>query len=202
MKGKGSAIIEDTFMYKEETNLTVLKTSLFFTGDGFTAYDCKGQLVFRVDTYGPDSRDQGELVLMDASGRCILTVRRKRPSLHHRWEGYIGERMEGQKPIFSVRRSSLIGRSSVTVEVYNNNPVEEYQIEGSFAQRNCKFFNADKESVVEIRRKVDACANVVLGTDVFSLNVKPGFDAAFAMGLALVLDRIQDVRKPKSDRRE
>jgi hypothetical protein len=34
-------------------------------------------LVFRVDSYGPDSRDKGELVLMDAHGRCLLTVRRK-----------------------------------------------------------------------------------------------------------------------------
>ncbi|XP_009777813.1 protein LURP-one-related 12-like [Nicotiana tabacum] len=197
----GKAVVEDAYLYSEETNLTVLKTSLFFTGDGFTAYDCKGELVFRVDTYGPDSRDLGELVLMDATGRCLLTVRRKRPSLHNRWEGFLGEREEGQKPIFSVRRSSIIGRSSVTVEVYSN-PMEEYQIEGSFAQRNCTFFNADKVSVAEIRRKVDTCANVVLGKDVFSLSVKPGFDGAFAMGLVLVLDQIQgdDYVNPNDNR--
>lgn len=197
----GKAVVEDAYLYSEETNLTVLKTSLFFTGDGFSAYDCKGELVFRVDTYGPDSRDLGELVLMDATGRCLLTVRRKRPSLHNRWEGFLGERVEGQKPIFSVRRSSIIGRSSVTAEVYSN-PMEEYQIEGSFAQRNCTFFNADKVSVAEIRRKVDACANVVLGKDVFSLSVKPGFDGAFAMGLVLVLDQIQgdDYVNPNDNR--
>ncbi|OIT05028.1 PREDICTED: protein LURP-one-related 12-like [Nicotiana attenuata] len=197
----GKAVVEDAYLYSEETNLTVLKTSLFFTGDGFTAYDCKGELVFRVDTYGPDSRDLGELVLMDATGRCLLTVRRKRPSLHNRWEGFLGEREEGQKPIFSVRRSSIIGRSSVAVEVYSN-PMEEYQIEGSFAQRNCTFLNADKVSVAEIRRKVDACANVVLGKDVFSLSVKPGFDGAFAMGLVLVLDQIQgdDYVNPNDNR--
>lgn len=74
---KGKAVVEDAYLYSEETNLTVRKTSIFFTGDGFTAYDCKGELVFRVDTYGPDSRDLGELVLMDATGRCLLTVRRK-----------------------------------------------------------------------------------------------------------------------------
>ncbi|KAJ8536224.1 hypothetical protein K7X08_034625 [Anisodus acutangulus] len=186
MKGK---VVKDAYVYSEEMNLTVLKTSLFFTGDGFTAYDCNGEVVFRVDSYGPDSRDVGELVLMDATGKCLLTVRRKRPSLHNRWEGYLGEREEGKKPIFSVRRSSIIGRCNVTVEVYSN-PTEEYQIEGSFAQRNCTVFDADKVSVAEIRRKVDACANVVLGKDVFSLSIKPGFDSAFAMGLVLVLDQI------------
>ncbi|KAK4479728.1 hypothetical protein RD792_015260 [Penstemon davidsonii] len=186
------AIVEEGFVYTEETHLTVRKTSLFFPGDGFTAYDSKGQLLFRVDSYGPDAGDTGEVVLMDASGRCILTLRRKRPSLHQRWEGFIGEGLEeGQdKPIFSVRRSSIIGRSSVTVEVYKNPSEEYYQIEGSFACRNCTVFNSDKEGVAEIRRKVDCTTNVVLGKDVFSLSVKAGFDCAFAMGLVLVLDRI------------
>ncbi|KAK4590362.1 hypothetical protein RGQ29_020781 [Quercus rubra] len=186
---KETIIAEGGYVYKQETLLTVLKTSLFFANDGYSVYDCKGQLVFRVDSYGPDTRDKGEIVLMDAHGKCLLTVRRKRPSLHQRWEGFKGERSDGQKPIFSVRRSSIIGRSSVTVEVYNN-PGEEYQIEGSFAQRCCTIFNAGKESVAEIKRKVDASTNVVLGKDVFSICLKPGFDGAFAMGLVLVLDQI------------
>ncbi|KAF3948264.1 hypothetical protein ACB098_05G066000 [Castanea mollissima] len=186
---KETMIAEGGYVYKQETLLTVLKTSLFFANDGYSVYDCKGQLVFRVDSYGPDTRDKGEIVLMDAHGKCLLTVRRKRPSLHQRWEGFEGERSDGQKPIFSVRRSSIIGRSSVSVEVYNN-PGEEYQIEGSFAQRCCTIFNAGKETVAEIRRKVDASTNVVLGKDVFSICLKPGFDGAFAMGLVLVLDQI------------
>lgn len=42
----------------------------------------------------------------------------------------------------------------------------------------------------EVKRKIDACSHVILGKDVFSLSVRPGFDAAFAMGLVLVLDQI------------
>lgn len=77
----------------------------------------------------------------------------------------------------------------MTVEVYSE-PVEEYQIEGSFACRKCTIVNAEKEVVAEICRKVDADANVVLGKDVFLLSVKPGFDGAFAMGLIMILDQI------------
>nr|GLL29234.1 protein LURP-one-related 12-like [Ipomoea trifida] len=184
------AAVDDGFVYKQEVHLTVLKTSVFFAGDGFAAYSSDGQLLLRADSYGPDKRHQGELVLMDAAGKCLLTLRRKWPSLHQRWEGFSGERTEGQKPIFSVRWSSIIGRSSVTVEVYGD-PGEEYKIEGCFAQRNCTIFNgAGEEPVAEIRRKVDPSANVVLGREVFSLSLKPGFDGAFAMGLVLVLDQI------------
>ncbi|XP_059643923.1 protein LURP-one-related 5-like [Cornus florida] len=187
---KGGIIVKDRFVCEEETYLTVLKTSLFSTGDGFTVYDSKGEVVFRVDSYGADARDKAEVVLMEASGHCLLTVLRKRPSLHHRWEGFLGEKTEGQQPIFSVRRSSMMGRSSVTVEVFGD-AGEEYQIEGSFGQRSCTILNAAKESMGEIRRKVDASAHhVVLGKEVFSLCLKPGFDSAFAMGLVLVLDQI------------
>ncbi|KAJ4952315.1 hypothetical protein NE237_029147 [Protea cynaroides] len=191
---RSGVVIEEGFCFKEDTQLTVLKTSRFFTGDGFTVYDTKGEVLFRVDSYGPDAQLNDEIVLMDASGKCLLTVRRKRPSLHQRWEGFLGEKCNGKKPIFSVRRSSIIGRLSVTVEVYGNSG-EEYQIEGSFPQRCCRFYdtsspNESKDPVAEIRRKVDSSKNVLLGKDVFSLCVKPGFDAAFAMGLVLVLDQI------------
>ncbi|GAB4850075.1 hypothetical protein Ancab_029373 [Ancistrocladus abbreviatus] len=189
---EGAVVVEDGFAHdNEEIHLTVCKTSLFFAGDGFAVYNCQGQLVFRVDSYGgPDPRDKDEMVLMDAAGHCLLTVRRKRPSLHQRWEGYLGERNEGSKPIFSVKRSSLIGRGGMTVEMYNN-PGEEYQIEGSFPHRCCTIYHCGKKEVVaEIKRKVDSSSQVVLGKDVFLLCLRPGFDGAFAMGLVLILDQI------------
>ncbi|KAK8581273.1 hypothetical protein V6N13_144307 [Hibiscus sabdariffa] len=198
---KAGLVVDGDYICEEEKHLTVLKTSLFFANDGFTVYDCKGQLVFRVDSYGPDPRDKAEVVLMDAHGRCLLTVRKKRPSLHHRWEGFLGERSEGQKPVFSVRRSSIIGRCGMEVEVFNN-PGEEYHIEGNFGQRSCTVFNAAKESVAEIKRKVDASTNVVLGKDVFLLSLKPGFDGAFAMGLVLALDQINGDDYVVSDEHE
>ncbi|KAF5726931.1 protein LURP-one-related 12-like [Tripterygium wilfordii] len=101
--------------------------------------------------------------------------------------------------MFSVRRSSIIGRCSVTVEVYENGG-EEYQIEGNFAQRSCTIYDAtNNESVAKIRRKVDASTNVLLGKDVFFLSVKPGFDGAFAMGLVLILDQINGVDDDDDD---
>lgn len=44
--------------------------------------------------------------------------------------------------------------------------------------------------MANIRRKVDASTNVVLGKDVFMLSLKPGFGGAFVMALVLVLDQI------------
>ncbi|KAI9118493.1 hypothetical protein K1719_010825 [Acacia pycnantha] len=66
-----------------------------------------------------------------------------------------------------------------------------YQTEGCFSQRNCTVYNATKESMAEIRRKVDQSTSVLLGKDMFMIYMKPGFDGAFAMGLVLVLDQIK-----------
>ena len=68
---------ENKFCFPEETHLTVRKTSVFFPGDGFVAYDPHGKILFRFDSYGPDSKPKDELVLMDAAGKCLLTLLRK-----------------------------------------------------------------------------------------------------------------------------
>ncbi|XP_008775027.1 protein LURP-one-related 5-like [Phoenix dactylifera] len=195
------AVVGEQYCSEEERELTVRKTSLFFPGDGFAAYDPQtGEMVFRVDTYGRGPALADQLVLMDTPGASILTFRRKWPSLHQRWEGFLGERSEGQEPLFTVRRSSIFGgdRGDVAVEVHGVGGT--YRIEGSFAQRCCRVLHEGRGGggerggvevvVAEIKRKVDACAHVVLGRDVFRLCLRPRFDAAFAMGLVLVLDQI------------
>lgn len=55
--------------------LTVWKKSLLFNCTGFTVFDTKGNLVFRVDNYVAGNK--GEIVLMDAAGKPLLTIRRK-----------------------------------------------------------------------------------------------------------------------------
>ncbi|KAH7686671.1 LURP-one-related protein [Dioscorea alata] len=207
-------VVGETYCGAEERQLTVRKTSVFYPGDGFAAYEhSTGELVFRVDTYGRGPALATDLVLMDPSGASILTLRKKWPSLHQRWEGYLGDRMEGQKPLFTVKRSSIFGgeRAGVVVEVHDTDHAKgtEYRIEGSFAHRCCRLLYLDNKSVedrdeqgstrdaagvgivaAEIKRKVDEHAHVVLSKDVFCLHIRPHFDAAFAMGLVLVLDQI------------
>lgn len=55
--------------------LTVWKKSLLFSCNGFTVFDSNGNLVFRVDNYTAGTK--AEIVLMDASGHSLLTIRRK-----------------------------------------------------------------------------------------------------------------------------
>ncbi|WVZ68674.1 hypothetical protein U9M48_017587 [Paspalum notatum var. saurae] len=194
----------------EERVLTVRKTSHFSPGDGFAAYDHRtGALAFRADTYGRGhgggAASAGELALLGPGGEPLLTVRRRRPSLHQRWEGFLGARADGQKPLFSARRPSILGlggaAAGAVVELLpaaSAAPREPLllRVDGSFPRRCCRVVAAPRAEgekakvVAEIRRKVDEAARVVMGLDVFVLKVSPGFDAAFAMGIVLVLDQI------------
>jgi hypothetical protein len=68
------------------TVLTVWRKSLLFTCDGFTVYDARGDLAFRVDCYAASRRRRAEVVLMDAAahrppqeaqpGRALAHLRR------------------------------------------------------------------------------------------------------------------------------
>ncbi|XP_040385923.1 protein LURP-one-related 5-like [Oryza brachyantha] len=194
----------------EERVLTVRKTSHFSPGDGFAAYDHRtGGLAFRADTYGRGhgggAASAGELALLGPAGEALITVRRRRPSLHNRWEGFLGARADGQKPLFSARRSSILGGAAagavvellgpLTPSLPSAHAAAELRVDGSFPRRCCRVVVPRAESggeavVAEIRRKVDEGARVVMGRDVFVLRVGAGFDAAFAMAIVLVLDQI------------
>ncbi|KAJ6798802.1 protein LURP-one-related 8-like [Iris pallida] len=85
---------------REEEVLTVWRRSLLLNGKGFTVFDGKGDLVFRVDNYASDNK--GEVVLMDAAGKPLLTIRRKKLSLGEHWLIYEGE--ETSNPLFSAKK--------------------------------------------------------------------------------------------------
>lgn len=64
------------------TSLTVWRKSLLMSCNGFTVIDSYGNLVYRVDNY---IGRPNEVTLMDASGKSILTMCRRRVylSLHY-----------------------------------------------------------------------------------------------------------------------
>ncbi|GMH05268.1 hypothetical protein Nepgr_007108 [Nepenthes gracilis] len=188
--------------------LTVWKKSLLLSCKGFTVFDGKGDLVFRVDNYGDACR--GEIVLMDADGKALLTIRRKKLSLGDSWLVYGGETFVN--PIFSVRRHSGFlnsktlahvcsgngdgkgcesGSGSGTPPSLHGNKNVVYEIEGSYLQRSVAVYDNKRRCVAEIRKKEAAVGGVALGEDVFRLIVRrPYIDTALAMALVILLDQM------------
>ncbi|KAI6698755.1 hypothetical protein NL676_018874 [Syzygium grande] len=197
--------------YGKEEVLTVWKKSLLLNCNGFTVFDCKGNLVFRVDNYLAGNK--GEVVLMDAAGKPLLTIRRKRLSLSDNWQVFDGEM--AVNPRFTARKYTNIlnnkslaqvslgsggGRSGSGSSSPSSAPSSPssssswsprsgknvaYEIEGSYAQRRCTVYDAARRvAVAEIRQKE------AVGSDVFRLVVQPGMDRSVAMALVILLDQM------------
>jgi uncharacterized protein YxjI len=184
--------------------LTVWRKSLLFNCDGFTVFDANGDLAFRVDSYDDASlgRRRAEVVLMDAAGKPLLTVRRRkrRHGLlllllggQQHWVIYDGDAAEDDysgPPLLSVRRHvSLRGASSskeaplARVTPHGRAAAAaDYVVEGSYGRRACAVRDARGDAVAEVRRKES------VGDDVFRLVADPRLGAPLAMGLVIALD--------------
>ncbi|RCV36264.1 hypothetical protein SETIT_7G304600v2 [Setaria italica] len=172
--------------------LTVWRKSLLFNCDGFTVFDAKGDLAFRVDCYG-SSRRRAEVVLMDVAGKPLLTVRRKRLSLlGEHWVIYDGDAADAAagkaKPLLSVRRHVSLKASSKTLAhvtpMASAATSAAFVVEGSYGRRACAVRDARGDAVAEVRRKES------VGDDVFRLVADPRLGAPLAMGLVIALDEM------------
>jgi len=193
----GHAVIDDKLSKAPATALTVWKKSLVFSCNGFTVFDSTGNLVFRVDNYPSDPND--EILLMGAAGIALLTMRRKRLSLHNEWQGFLGEFPDVQKPLFLVKRPpSLLRSRGNLAEVYmcssakrkrSSKPQSDYRVEGCYAKRSFTLLNIFNQVIGEVKPK-QVRSDIRLGGEVFNLTVRPGYDQAFVMGLIIVLGQI------------
>ncbi|CAI9099684.1 OLC1v1036541C1 [Oldenlandia corymbosa var. corymbosa] len=120
--------------------LTVWKrSSMSFQGtDGFTVFDRRGRLVFRVENYtrkytswsfsGCSGSGGHSLLLMDGSGKALLTLKPQLMSLQHEWTAYRGELNQhgsstSSRPEFTMRRptSSLLSSTMNMIVAGNFN---------------------------------------------------------------------------------
>ncbi|KAF8407307.1 hypothetical protein HHK36_006434 [Tetracentron sinense] len=170
--------------------LTVWKKSLLLNCKGFTVFDAKGNLVFRVDNYV--SGNKGEIVLMDATGKPLLTIRRKRLSIGENWLVFDGETTVS--PRFSVKKQMNFLNSKSLAQVSTGNKKVAYEIDGTYAQRSCVVYDDKRRCVAEMKRK-EAVGGMAFGDDVFRLILQPEIDPVVGMALVISLEQMFGSRR-------
>ncbi|KAF2306569.1 hypothetical protein GH714_019513 [Hevea brasiliensis] len=140
------------------------------------------------------SGSNGEIVLMDAGGKPLFTIRRKRLSLADNWLVYDGETVVN--PLFSVKKhvnilnkKCLAHVSSGSRRTSSNGKNVVYEIEGSYSQRSCAVYDENRRRVAEIKQK-EAVGGVAFGVDVFRLVVVPKMETSVAMAIVVLLDQM------------
>ncbi|KAM3262950.1 hypothetical protein ACQJBY_053225 [Aegilops geniculata] len=183
----------------EAVSLTVWRRSLLFNGKGFTVFDTNGNLVFRVETHARGS--PREVVLMDADGLALLTVRRKKLSLAEEWLVYDGDGDEPAPRRFTARRNmSLLRTKSLarlspgrSLDSTGDAPGCRYDVEGSYAGRSLDMFacTSSASGGNQRRRVATVCRKeAAVGLDVFRLVVEPDLEPALAMAVVILLDQM------------
>ncbi|MCL7049791.1 hypothetical protein MKW94_006438 [Papaver nudicaule] len=177
--------------------LTVWKKSLLFNSNGFTVFNTEGKLVFRVDNYQSGTGSKKEIVLMDGTGKCLLTIRRKRLSFADTWVVFDGE--TSVSPIILVKKPvNFLASKDIAhvISCQSSDGVNSlssknlmYEIIGSYAQRCVAVYDNKKRLVAEIQKK-EARAGVTFGGDVFQLTVQPEIDQALAMTLVILMEQL------------
>ncbi|XP_023527057.1 protein LURP-one-related 8 isoform X1 [Cucurbita pepo subsp. pepo] len=172
-----------------QTVLTVWKKSMLLNCEGFTVFDANGNLAYRVDNYLAGNKAQ--ILLMDAAGNPLFTIRRKRLSLADSWVVYEGE--SGVNPRFSARKQMNLLKSKCLARIvegsWSGMGMCTYEIEGCYGKRCCAVYDEKRRIVAEIKRK-EATGGMSFGMDVFRLVVQPQIDTTVAMALLVLLDQM------------
>lgn len=82
-------------------------------------------------------------------------------------------------------------KGQAVVYVGENFSVPDFYIDGNYNKRCCKIRHVTGELVAEIcRKQVGSSSATLLGSDVFSLVIHPGFDSELVMAFVVAMDRI------------
>ncbi|KAL5551729.1 hypothetical protein UlMin_001905 [Ulmus minor] len=170
-----SSSSNNNYISSKRETLTVWMKSLVVQGNGCTAYNDKGEIVYRVDNY--DKKNNDEVYLMDLQGKVLFTILRKKMWGFCRWEGYRSNSLDSNvddKPLFRVNKScNFLGKESC------------YRLESSAGKSALRILDNHGRLVAEAKVK-ESSSGVVLGDDILNLVMEIGVDQSLVMALVTV----------------
>ncbi|GMY25642.1 protein LURP-one-related 15-like [Fagus crenata] len=172
--------------------LVMVKEILHISNGNFEVKDSVDNVVFKVKGKIATLRDRR--VLYDAAGNPIVTIRRKIPSLHERWEVFKGESAKSRDLIFSVKRSAMVqSETNLLVFLANNNEENfcDYKVKVG-SEQSCQIYIRDSSTEVAKMRQKETTGSIFLDRNKYIVTVNPNMDCAFIVSLIVLLDDINE----------
>ncbi|KAL8537849.1 hypothetical protein ACS0TY_012835 [Phlomoides rotata] len=189
-------VVSNSTSSKQEV-FTLWMKSLIMSSNGCAVFDSNGRIVYRVDNY--TNKCINQVYVMDATGKALFTILKKKFSLFGMWEGYRSRDMD-TKTRFRFRKLMGIrtilgffrGYSFYKVVIRMNEKRScEYIMENQSSKLCCRIVDDVGGLVAEVKRKTTK-SGVVLGEDVLTMVVEPHIDHSLIMGLVVVLGLIHN----------
>ncbi|KAL2318418.1 hypothetical protein Fmac_032294 [Flemingia macrophylla] len=144
------------------------------------AYDEKGDLVFSLIKEEFFTLHHSR-VLYDDKGNPIVTLYKKRGTLHGRWQIFLGKCRNSSQLLFSIKNSSNTDRMS-RLDVFLANNTDESMCDF----RLITFGNQVNSCTVYYRESPKVVAKIVNNMG-FNVSIKPNVDSAFIVALIMII---------------
>ncbi|CAL9134382.1 unnamed protein product [Musa acuminata var. zebrina] len=133
---------------------------------------------------------RNRLVVVDASGKPVVSMLQKLSSIHDRWQVFKGNNCSDPRHLlFSVKRSSAL-QSKTELDVFLAANTEEevcdFKIKGSFRNRSCTVYKGDSSMVIAQMSKEYKLVNGFVSKDAFGVAVNPNTDYSFITALTII----------------
>ncbi|XP_074562644.1 protein LURP-one-related 15-like [Curcuma longa] len=179
------------FTVPNAVNLTITGTdTLFALKDLYKVEDTNGDVVFKVKGVSLSSR---LLLLLDAAGTPLLTMKPKVFSWHETWSVFRGESTSPNDLLFSVRKPKIFQWKDNFDVVLATNTDEaapcDFKITGR--SKKCTICIGETDEIIaQMHRKTAFFAR-----DKLEITVNPNEDFAFIVSLIVILEEIEASRR-------
>ncbi|CAL9207493.1 unnamed protein product [Musa hybrid cultivar] len=181
------AIVDPRFCASYPIDLTFFIDAAWLNCDHLAVTDINGNVVFKVEAHEWSLRNRQ--VVVDASGKPVISMQQKLRSVHDRWQVFKGDSSDPKDLLFSVRRSSAL-QSKTELDVFLAANTEEevcdFKIKGSFRNRSCTVYKGDYSMVIAQMSKEYKLVNGLVSKDAFGVAVNPNTDYSFITALTII----------------
>ncbi|KAH0866011.1 hypothetical protein HID58_083222, partial [Brassica napus] len=105
-----SVIVNRRFCVPGPVDLTMVRDKIASQYGNFVIGDVNGNMMFQVKK--PGFGLHKKMILLDSSGSPVLTMKEKSMTLHNRWQVFKGGSTEECDMLYTVKRSSMIQRTT------------------------------------------------------------------------------------------
>ncbi|KAG2572396.1 protein LURP-one-related 6-like [Panicum virgatum] len=186
-------VVSKIFCSGTPTMLMIRRRPIVVNGGGFVVTDLSHNVVFAVDGCGILG-SKGEIMVKDGEGEPILFISKKGGivqalSTRNKWNGYSMDYQGKDKLVFSLTdpKSCIAQGAPIRIHIEPKRHCKnwDFEIGGSFADRDCKIVDCTRKIVARMGR-----IELIGGKDFYHVEVQSGYDQAFIIGVMAILDNI------------
>ncbi|MCL7034595.1 hypothetical protein MKW94_000473 [Papaver nudicaule] len=155
------------------------------------AFDINGNNIFKIKT--TSGLFTSRLVLVDATGLPVVSLKPVAFSSHNRWNVYKGDSSDSKDVLFSAKLSKFFQWKTnldVFLALNTTEDVCDFKIKQRDSKKSCFIYRGNSDNLISEMHKNKAVRDKVRGKDTFSLTVYPNVDYAFVVAMIGVLDEI------------